>query len=327
VTVPYGFGGRLTADFPSQIIMDITEVCNLACAHCLHPQFKTSEHYAGRHLERELNSKMVEEVSRYGRGATQYIRYTGNGEPLVHPAAYDLIEEAVRRSGVFVTLTTNGTIMNEKRTTRLLEAGVHMIDISIDAYRPETYAAIRRNGNLNTTRANVLRLIQWAREAGHATKVVVSYIEQPENAAETADFEAFWNDAGAHAVVIRRLHSCSGSLIGVADLKRRSIAMTPRRPCLYPWERISINARGDLAFCPSDWVHASALVDYRTTTIRDTWQGGLYASLRRAHETNDYRNHAFCGQCPDWATTRWPGEGRSYADLIETLAGQETSVA
>ena len=322
----YGFGGRLTASFPSQVIMDITEVCNLACVHCLHPEFKGSIHYDGRHLDRELNSKMVDEVRRYGRGATQYIRYTGNGEPLVHPAAYDMIEEAVRESAVYVTLTTNGTIMNEKRTTRLLEAGVHMIDISIDAYHPQTYAAIRRKGNLNTTRANVLRLIQWAREAGTGTKVVVSYIEQPENTSETADFEAFWNDAGADAVVIRRLHSCSGSLIAVADLKRRSLASSPRRPCLYPWERISINARGDLAFCPSDWIHASSLVAYRTTTIRETWQGATYANLRQAHLTNDFTNHAFCGQCPDWETTRWPGQGRSYADLVETLAAGEAAV-
>jgi len=33
--VRYGFHDRLRAGFPSQIIAGITEVCNLACAHCL----------------------------------------------------------------------------------------------------------------------------------------------------------------------------------------------------------------------------------------------------------------------------------------------------
>lgn len=319
----YGFGGRLTAEFPSQIVMDITEVCNLACAHCLHPEFKSSPHYSGRHLDPMLNSKMVDEVRRHGKGATQYIRYTGNGEPLVHPAAYDILDEAVRHSGVYVTLTTNGTIMNEKRTTRLLEAGVHMIDISIDAHRPDTYAKIRRNGKLEVTRANVLRLLRWVDEARAATKVVVSYIEQPENLGETADFEAFWRDAGAADVVIRRLHSCAGSMVRIADLKRQAIATTTRRPCLYPWERISINAAGDLAFCPSDWVHGSRLADYRQTTIRETWQGATYARLRSAHLTNNYSNHSFCGQCPDWESTRWPGQGRSYADMVQEFAELE----
>ena len=322
----YGFGGRLAASFPSQIIMDITEVCNLACSHCLHPEFKTSAHYGGRHLDPALNAKMVDEVRRHGGGVTQYIRYTSNGEPLVHPGAYDMIDEAVRRSGVYVTLTTNGTIMNEKRTTRLLEAGVHMIDISIDAFRAETYRKIRRNGHLDVTRENVLRLIRWVGESRAATKVVVSYIEQPENLAETADFERFWTDAGADSVVVRRLHSCAGSMVALADLKRASLATTARRPCLYPWERISVNAAGDLAFCPSDWVHGSRVADYRTTTIEETWQGAFYERLRRAHLTNDFAAHGFCGQCPDWEATRWPGEGRSYADLVEEFMTEEALV-
>jgi MoaA/NifB/PqqE/SkfB family radical SAM enzyme len=301
--------------------MDITEVCNLECIHCPHPDFKQSEHYAARYLDPDLNSKMVDEVSRHGQGLTQYIRYASNGEPLVHPRAYDMIDEAVRGSGVYVTLTTNGTIMDETRTTRLLDAGVHMIDISIDAFRPETYARIRRNGKLAVTSANVLRLLRWVRESRAATKVVVSFVEQPDNAHEAADFEKFWTDQGADAVVIRRRHSASGAIVEIADLRRASIATTPRRACLYPWERVGITAGGDLAFCPSDWVHGSRVADYRTTTIRETWQGEFYTRLRHAHVTNDYTHHAFCGQCPDWEGTRWPGEGRSYADLVGEFAG------
>jgi pyruvate-formate lyase-activating enzyme len=315
----FGFGGRLTEEFPSQILMDITEVCNLACTHCPHPAFAQSEHYGGRHLDPALNEKMIEEVQQHGQGRTQYIRYASNGEPLVHPQGYDMIQSAVDHSGVYVTLTTNGKIMNEKRTQRLLESGVHLIDISIDAFRPETYARIRVKGNLDVTRANVLRLIGWVRESGARTKVVVSFVEQPENAAEAGDFESYWKDQGADYVVIRRLHSCSGAVSSLAEQRRQALVDARRRPCLYPWERIVINARGDLAFCPSDWVHGSFVRDYRKTTIRDEWQGDFYAALRHAHQRNDYGNHSFCGNCPDWAQTRWPHEGRSYADMIEEL--------
>ncbi len=315
--VEYDFGGRLTADFPSQIIMDITEICNLACTHCPHPDFAKSEHYGGRHLDPALNEKMIEEVRKYGQGKTQYIRYTSNGEPLIHPNGYDLIQAAVDYSGVYVTLTTNGKIMNEKRTQKLLESGVHLIDISIDAFKPETYAAIRVKGDLAVTRGNVLRLIEWVQESKSKTKVVVSFVEQPQNANEVQDFERYWKDAGVNYVVIRRLHSHSGAIIKVADINRKKQQAEARRPCLYPWERVTINARGDLAFCPSDWVHGSFVADYRETTIHAEWQGEFYQSLRKAHLSNDYRNHGFCSDCPDWASTRWPREGRSYADMVE----------
>lgn len=320
--VKYDFGGRLTADFPSQILMDITEVCNLACVHCPHPSFKKSTHYNARYLDPELNKKMIDEVRAHGQGLTQYIRYASNGEPLVHPHAYDMIEDAVVRSGVFVTLTTNGTIMNEKRTKMLLEAGVHMIDISIDAYRPETYSKIRVNGVLEVTRENVLRLIQWVRATKAKTKVVVSFVEQPGNADEVVDFENYWKGEGADYVIIRRLHSCSGAKDDLA-IKQHLLAESEKRyPCLYPWERIVINARGDLAFCPSDWVHGSCVSNYRETFIKDVWQSEFYQKLRHAHLANDYTMHGFCGQCPDWRSTRWPHQGRSYAEMVEEFISE-----
>lgn len=317
--IAYDFGGRLSADFPSQILMDITEVCNLACTHCPHPKFAQSAHYSGSFLDPYLNEKMIEEVKTHGIGRTQYIRYASNGEPLVHPEGYRMVQDAVDHSGVFVTLTTNGTIMNEKRTQKLIESGVHMIDVSIDAFKPETYAKIRVKGDLAVTRRNVLRLIKWVKEQASGTKVVVSFVEQPENTSEASEFEAFWNDHGADFVVVRRLHSCSGAIEDLAQIKRDVNSGLSRRPCLYPWERIVINARGDLAFCPSDWVHGSYVADYRKASIKETWDGEFYKRLRRAHTLNDYLEHKFCGQCPDWEGTRWPGQGRSYADMIEDL--------
>ena len=319
----YGFYDRLTADFPSQLIVDATEICNLACIHCPHPQFKQSEHYAGCSLTPDLNAKLVDEVAQYGQNTTQYIRYASNGEPLTHPHIYEMLKYASRNSGVTVTLTTNGTLMNEKNLEKLLETGVDLIDISIDALTTETYAKIRVNGNLNITRANVIKLIQMSRQIPKAPKIVVSYVEQPQNLHETQEFEIFWRDNGADDVVIRRQHSCSGAKVELAEIERTKNPSEIRRPCLYPWERIVLNARGDLAFCPSDWVHGSVIADYRTTTIYETWQGEFYQKLREAHLSNNYRNHQFCGQCPDWKNTRWPNEGRSYADMIADFNQQE----
>jgi MoaA/NifB/PqqE/SkfB family radical SAM enzyme len=319
----YGFYDRLREEFPSQILIDVAEVCDLACIHCPHPEFKKSEHYSASYLDPELNAKLVEEVKAHGKGLTQYIRYASAGEPLIHPKIYDMMDYAKKHSGTLVTLTTNGTHMFEKRIARILAAGVDVVDISIDAHTPESYAKIRVNGDLNVTRANVLKLIEMSRKSGGHTKVVVSYVEMPQNAAETGEFERFWNDNGADYVVIRRLHSCSGAKIPLAAIRRKANEKIQRRPCLYPWERICLNPKGNLAFCPSDWVHGSHVADYRTTTILEAWKGDFYTRLRQAHMTNDFEKHKFCGQCPDWISTRWPHEGRSYANMMEEFKAKE----
>lgn len=314
-----GFGGRLSAVFPSQIIIDVTELCNLACTHCPHPSFKQSAHYAGRSLDPALSAKAIGEVGTAGRGVVQQVRYTSEGEPLLHQSIYTMLEDALARSGTFVSITTNGTLLTSTRIDRLLATGVHLIDVSIDALTPETYARIRVKGDLAVTRRNIEALIARARASSSSTRIVVSYIEQPGNAHETDGFERFWRAAGADDVAIRRFHSAAGAVVPVADLLRNRAATVERRPCVYPWERIVLTPRGTLAFCPADWTRGSSLADYRTTTIEELWRSTQYAALRRAHLTNDYAAHAFCGQCPDWQETRWPGQGPSYATLVERL--------
>lgn len=321
----YDFQDRLKKDFPSQIMVDITEVCNLACIHCTHPKFKNSNIYSKAMLDPELNSRMVKEVSKYGKGKTVYIRYTSNGEPLVHPKSYEIIYDAVKNSGTKVTLTTNGTILNEKRIKKLMSTGLHMIDVSIDAYEDETYAKIRVNGNLKVTRKNVINLIKFKNEINANTKIIVSFVEQNENSSEIQNFKKFWTDQGADEVLIRRLHTNSGSNLEDGIFKKNQKLQNEidttntRRACLYPWERVVLTAKGYLAFCPTDWFGKTIITDYRNDTIKNVWQNTFYKELRKEHQSCNFKNQ-FCKNCPDWKNTSWPfDEKKSYADLVEKI--------
>lgn len=314
----YGFYDRLNKDFPSQVMLDIAEVCNLGCIHCAHPQFKKSEHYTKSMLDPELNKKMVQEVKEHGQGITKYIRYTSNGEPLVHPKSYEMILEAVLNSGTKVTLTTNGTLLEERRMKKLLDSGIHMIDISLDAHTNETYQKIRIGGDLNITSNNVLKLIELNEKSNYKTKIVVSFIEQPQNSNEIEDFKKFWSKK-VEDVVVRRLHTNAGTNEKLYETKENV-----RRACLYPWERIVLTAKGMLSYCPTDWFGKAVICDYRINTIKDIWTSRFYDSLREEHLTCNFKKSDFCKQCPDWANTSWPkDENKSYADLVEEILYKE----
>lgn len=321
--INYGFYGRLTEEFPSQIVIDSTEICNLSCIHCPHETFKRSEYYTGAQLDPQLNKKLADEVCERGKSYTEYIRYTGNGEPLLHPHIFEMLSYTKKISGVFVTLTSNATLLGETKALRLLDTGIDMIDISVDALTDETYEKIRCGGKLSVTRANILNLIKMKHVHNMPLRIVISFIEQPQNLHETNEFEIFWKDHGADSVVIRRLHSASGCIDMIANSLRTSQEGKERRACLYPWERITLNANGMLAFCATDWEHVSVVADYRNTTIHKTWHSQTYCDLRQAHLKNEYRDFTVCMNCPDWALTRWPGEDRAYADLIADFKKNE----
>jgi MoaA/NifB/PqqE/SkfB family radical SAM enzyme len=323
----YGFNKRLSEKFPSQVMLDITEVCNLACIHCTHPLFKKSDVYSKAMLSPELNKKMVDEVNEYGKGITKYIRYTSNGEPLVHPKSYEMLTYAVQNSGTKVTLTTNGTLLNEKKMLKLLESGLHMIDVSIDASKNDTYKTVRVNGNLDITKKNVLRLIDLAKKAKNKTKILVSFVEQEQNKSEVEDFRKFWNNAGASEVLIRSLHTNSGSNENNHLQNVKNTNGEKRFPCLYPWERIVLTAKGMLSYCPTDWFGKTLLEDFRKKTIREVWTGSFYKNLRDEHLTNTFKDNKFCEKCPDWKNTSWPhDEKKSYADLVERVLYKETEI-
>ena len=317
----YGFYERLSKEFPSQVMVDITEVCNLGCIHCTHPKFKLSSSYNKRMINPEINKKMVDEVAKHGKGITKYIRYTSNGEPLVHPKSYEILQYAVDNSGTKVTLTTNGTLLKEKKMKKLLSTGLHMIDVSIDAYSNEIYKKVRVGGDLDVTKKNVLRLLELNDEVGHKTKIIVSFVEQKENSHEIEKFKEFWQKQSVDEVLIRKLHTNSGSVVKENNLG--IIKNESRRACLYPWERVVLTAKGTLNFCPTDWYGKSEVSDFAKTSIREVWKNNFYNDLRDQHLTNDYKNE-FCKQCPDWKNTSWPfDKNKSYADLVEKISYEE----
>ena len=125
-----------------------------------------------------------------------------------------MIQDAVENSNTKVTLTTNGTLLNEKRMSKLLKTGLHMIDISTDAASNETYKKIRVGGDLNITQSNILKLLKLRKDVQAKTKIIVSFVEQKENSHEVDDFKRFWDNQDVDEVLIRKLHSNSGSNFG-----------------------------------------------------------------------------------------------------------------
>ena len=312
----YGFQGRLTKDYPSQLIVDVTNICNLHCLHCPQGTVSDTHGYKIQHIDINIHAKLIHDIASNSNGCCQYIRYTAMGEPLLHPQIFDMLYYAKQHAGTAISLTTNGTLLHEEARKRVLKS-VDVIDISLDALSEEAYAAIRRGGNHGRVYANVNALIAENNAAHKPLRVVVTFIEQLANAHETEAFKDYWNNAGADYVIIRRLHSCAGKSENIAEKMRASSTAENRYPCLYPWERLTLTPHGTLSFCPDDWTHQGEFANFANTTIHDAWINDFMTTLREAHTKNCFLAHPLCAQCPDWSATRWPHMDRSFADMMQ----------
>ena len=315
------FAGYLSPKFPSQINVDATMFCNLACIHCPYETVTKLKGKGRQNLALGLHTKLIDEIATIGKGHCRFLRYTGDGEPLLHPRLAEMVGYAYRLTGLPINVTTNGMLLTEKRARALIEAGVSVFDVSIDAHSQEVYGQVRVKGDLSVTHECTHRLIRLAREYGGTSKVMVSFVRQPLNQHEAGQFEAYWREAEADFVVMRNLHSCGGNVRDMTE-KMWASAPKPRKPCLYPWERMVLKADGELTYCPADWKHIANIGNYAQTTIAETWQGESMQALRKAHLSADFSKHDFCRNCPDWSVIKWPNEGRSYATVMHEFDAQ-----
>ncbi len=93
------------------------------------------------------------------------------GEPLLRPDLDTLLTHAVSRGSV-VHLNTNGILLNRERCERLLDTGLHSINLSLDGAIAETHDAIRgAKGAFDKVLRAAENLLAARADRGHGPRV------------------------------------------------------------------------------------------------------------------------------------------------------------
>ena len=137
--------------------ISITDRCNLRCLYCM-PEEGIQQLNHDQVLRYEEIIDVVKEAVLLG---VDKIRITG-GEPLVRKGVEHLIRMIAAIPGVNdFGLTTNGQLL-EQFAEKLVDAGLHRINISLDTTDPQKYREMTRGGNIE----DVFRGIDAAKRAG-----------------------------------------------------------------------------------------------------------------------------------------------------------------
>lgn len=118
---------------PHTCIWEITRRCNLHCLHC----GNTCGEPSARELTREKAREVARDLVRLG---CREVDVTG-GEPLLHPH-WDGLCRDFAALGLRTALITNGTLLDDERLERALDAGVAAFGISLDGLQA-THDGIR----------------------------------------------------------------------------------------------------------------------------------------------------------------------------------------
>ncbi len=295
-----------TDEFPAMVQIGVSNVCNLSCAQCYHRVYKKRHGYRPIFMGMRIFEKVVRETVSFS--SKTVLRFLGKGESLLHPNIIEMVMHAKSNLVSPVALITNGILLNKKMSASLLETGIDVLDISIDAFSSNVYGKVRSNPELFSMLVdNVNNLMTMRDSGGFQTRIFVSFLMQPENFEERNAFETYWSER-VDKILYRKYHTYGGKIY------QKPTPLKKRFPCAALWNRINVNERGLVTRCFVDWDDQFIIGDLNVSgsTLLNVWKGKAFEDVREAHRAGTCTG--LCEKCEGWQTAHW---NISYEKAIE----------
>lgn len=149
--------GTVTPPLPRFAQIEPIGRCNLACKMCTVND--RGDEVAEMSLERFR--ALLDQMP-----GLQELHLQGLGEPMLHPAFFDMVALAASR-GIRVSANTNLTLLTHERAQRCVTSGLASLSVSLDGASAPVYEAIRRKASFAKVIRNLARLTH-ARDAAHS---------------------------------------------------------------------------------------------------------------------------------------------------------------
>lgn len=288
---------ELRPEFPIHLDVETVYACNLRCVMCPHgDQSFVHPPYKGRRLDPDRLKRVIE--SGVSKGLRS-IRYSGLNEPLLYEPLIDVIAHA-REFGVLDQfITSNGMLLTEDMSAKLVESGLTHLMVSLDAATAETYESIRIGAHFETVTRNVETFLAVRKAMGSDTPILrLSFVKMQANIHELDAFTERWSRVADHLAVV-------GYLKIVNDEERHErLTLNPggkkRRDsfkCSQPWTRCAIFANGDVFPCCMDWGRRSPVGNILQRELADIWHSPEVRYIQDISEAGEFRKHPMCAQC------------------------------
>ena len=278
---------------PLIVTLEFTNHCNLRCVYCSSPVSKRPRGLMDRAtFKRTLSGIRTLGVDR--------IRVVGNGEATLHPE-FRYFTRELSRTGRFVSLVTNGQWIHPERTiSALLDAPLHLVEVSVDSSTRSGYESSRPGGNFQRLLRNLLELREAIDTCNSQTLVNIRLMIRPSERAIDRKMRAFWsqyaNTVTLQPVVERK------SQPNVTDMYRPIQFDHGSYPtCSLPFKELQVNWNGDVPLCglSAQQLPPVGLIlgNVMEESLDELWNHSLMAQYRQGHHSRDCRKMEICKGC------------------------------
>jgi len=313
-TLSHEYSDSIKCQFPSKILLEITNNCNLSCIMCGVGQF-------GYDPSRNMSLDLLERLCEQSLHKCKLIRLNGLGESTIIPNFLNYLD-LLKDLSAQLEIVTNLTVQKKQIWNKLIENNTNFL-ISCDSVNPKRYEAIRRGAKFSNFQRNLRYIGKNIADPLNA-QIIFTLMEQ--NIDDLIEVIRFCHDYGLGGTiinVIKSKHSSSDWIdININKIKKnfeisydlaKDLGINLKIPdhigqytisekistsssnifCYNPWNEVYIRYNGDLTAC--NMLNPYIYGNCQNNTLEEIWHG-LNATMFRNFVNTKYRHH-YCNEC------------------------------
>tara|TARA_R110002050_G_scaffold12524_5_gene41050 strand:- start:2221 stop:3192 length:972 start_codon:yes stop_codon:yes gene_type:complete len=270
---------------PAQLDIELNSTCNLKCSFCIQSVRDQGKYI----LNFECFKKLIDEAIENG---TKSLKLNYQNEPLIIQDLERYIEYAKDKGMVNIFFSTNGIMLNEKRSRSLINSGLTKIFISIDAINSETYFKQRNSKHYNRVVNNILKFIEIRNSLNLSYPLVrVNFLKTTLNINQEKQFIKFWKGK-ADIIIIQEMNE-------VIDNKSDLFIKNDKSnyKCSYPFKQLVVDAQGRILPCCCMNGVELQIGSIKEMSLKEAWNSKKMRDLRDLHKKGDYKSNPICKRC------------------------------
>lgn len=273
-------------DFPMHLDIEATNRCNLRCTFCDKLPYLRKDQIGDMNMN--LYKKIIDEgMERKLWG----VKLSYRGEPLLHKSIVEMVEYAKMKGILDIYFNTNGMLLNETMSARLIDAHLDRVSISVEGTDPVLFEKERKGAKFDVIVRNVNTLIELREKKNvKYPKVRIQTVYFP-----NLDLEAYrdyWLN-----------HCDEVAAVDYKDAGCREKGIIGQWACPQLWQRMTIEWDGTVLACNNDDLRLLSVGNANEKSIYDCWHDLNVQKIRNLHKQGNSHLVAACDGCP-WRTAQ-----------------------
>ena len=294
---------ELELPYPLHVDLELAFACNLRCPMCIMSLPREELRQWGDQREKmtlETARRIIDEGVREGQVG---LGLNGTNEPLLTPYLVDIVEYARSQGLLDIMFNSNGMLLTEELSHRLIDSGLTRIMFSLDAITQETYDQIRVRSDFQRVRHNIETFLRIKREKGAVLPLVrVSFVKMSINEHELDRFIEYW----AEQVDFLSIQQYGNPFQGTNKARKEALRaenidfqFDELFRCPQPWVRALVRNDGKVLPCCAFLGMKFDMGNIHSSSLKELWQAPKWQDLRRLHQKGRYQEEPICKECKE----------------------------